>query len=355
MGKNMMQGTSADIKNKEMENRSAGYEALGQIEEALEGEEYRTAFRLFRRDITGILCREGILEVCSPYYHRNGKIKEDKVAGELVGVYEYYYSGNDGFRSFRPRGKSFRCGKRTASFLDSVKKFLSLLLENMGQDPWEIFNNYMGSEYFDLENYLDKAGVYGFPHNRRSREVTKAALEPYVKKYYGVLDAEPFVDLYQTMDRVYTTYGFPFACTHAGWFFEGYDSLYRKVFDEGAWTLRNLWENGLSDWLEKQMEPYPEIYPTYEELVTALQKPEYEALLCRLFPFRLTEDTLRAGCGIESDEWEEFTLKLAKTLYFMECGNGRKNVPEKTVMDAAVLMEELLKTVRHYMDSENMY
>lgn len=41
MGKNMMQGTSADIKNIEMENRSAGYEALGQIEEALEGEEYK--------------------------------------------------------------------------------------------------------------------------------------------------------------------------------------------------------------------------------------------------------------------------------------------------------------------------
>lgn len=347
----MMQGTSADIKNKEMENRSSGYEALGQIEEALEGEEYRTAFRLLRRDITGILCREGILEVCNPYYHRNGKIKEDKVAGELVGVYEYYYSGNGGFRSFQPRGKSFRCGKRTASFLESVKEFLNLLFENLGQDPWEVFNNYMDNDYFDLENYLDKAGVYGFPHNRRSREVTEAALEPYVKKYYGQLDAEQFVDFYQAMDRVYTTYGFPFACTHAGWFYEGYDSLYRKVFDEGAWTLRDLWEHGTNEWLEKQMLTYPDINPSYEVLVEALQKPQYESLLCRIFPFRLTGDTLRPGCGMESDEWEEFTLKLAKTLYFAECCMGRKNVTEEAVKDAAKAMCDVLKVIRYYMDS----
>lgn len=330
------------------------HQVFEQIEKSLEKEDYKTAFRLYRSSIVKILCGEGILEICSPYYYKNGRIKEDKVAGELVGVYEYYYSGNGGIRSFRPHGESFKCGKRTVSFLEAVKELLGILAENLGQDPGEVFSNYMNSDYFNLENYLDKAGVYGFPHNCHSREVTKAALEPYVKKYYGVLDAEPFVDLYQAMDRVYTTYGFPFACTHAGWFFDGYDSLYQKVLDEGIWTLRSLWEHGLSDWLEKQMQPYPEIRPAYEGLVTALQKPEYDALLCRLFPFRLTEDTLQPGCGMDSDEWEKFTLKLAKTLYFAECCNGRKDIAEDMIKDAAKAMCDVLKAVLHYMDGKKM-
>lgn len=334
---------------KNLDNTSQRHQVLEQIGESLEKEDYKTAFRLFRNSIVKILCGEGILEICSPYYYKNGRIKEDKVVGELVGVYEYYYSGNGGFRSFQPRGKSFRCGKRTVSFLDSVKKFLSLLIENMGQDPWEIFCNYMNSDYFDLENYLNKAPVYGFPHNRYSREVTKAALEPYVKKYYGVLDAEQFVELYQTMDRTYATYGFPFACTHAGWFFEGYDSLYRKVFDEGAWTLRDLWEHSPSEWLEKQMLPYPDINPSYEDLVEALQKPQYEPLLFRIFPFRLTEDTLRPGCGMDSDGWEEFALKMSKTLHFAEHYNEKKNLPEDIALDAAETMRAVLKTVCQYM------
>ena len=334
-----------------LDNISQRHQVFAGIEKSLKQEDYKTAFRLYRNSIVKILCGEGILEIYSPYYYKNGRIKEDKVAGELVGVYEYYYSGNGGFRSFQPRGKSFRCGKRTASFLESVKEFLDLLFENMGQDPWEIFCNYMNSDYFDLENYLNKAPVYGFQHNRHSREVTKAALEPYVKKYYGVLDAEQFVELYQTMDRTYATYGFPFACTHAGWFFEGYDSLYRKVFDEGAWTLRDLWEHGPNEWLEKQMLTYPDINPSYEGLVEALQKPQYESLLCRIFPFRLTGDTLRPGCGMESDEWEEFTSKLAKTLYFAECCMGRKNVTEEAVKDAAKAMCDVLKVIRYYMDS----
>lgn len=54
---------------------------------------------------------------------------------------------------------------------------------------------------------------------------------------------------------------------------------------------------------------------------------------------------------MESDEWEEFTLKLAKTLYFIECDNGRKNMPEKTVMDAAKVMNDVLKTIRQYMEN----
>lgn len=346
------QEKSFEIDNaKNMDTCEQGHQMLDRMEDALEKNENKTAFRMFRKDIIKILCSGGVLKVSSPYYYRNGRIKEDKVAGELVGVYEYYYSGNGGIRSFRPHGESFKCGRRTASFLDAVKELLNLLFENLGQDPWEVFNNYMDSDYFDLENYLDKAGVYGFPHNRRSREVTEAALEPYVKKYYGQLDAEQFVDFYQAMDRVYTTYGFPFACTHAGWFYEGYDSLYRKVFDEGTWVLRDLWEHGPSEWLKKQMLPYPDINLSYECLVDALQKPQYESLLCRIFPFRLTGDTLRPGCGMESDEWEEFTLKLAKTLYFAECCMGRKNVTEEAVKDAAKAMCDVLKVIRYYMDS----
>lgn len=323
---------------------------MDRIEKALVDENYKKAFHLFRNNIVKILCSKGILEICSPYYLNKGLVKEDKVVGEFVGVYEYYYAGNGGFRSFRPNGESFRCGKPTATFMTAVKDFLKLLADEPERDPWEIYCSHMDGEYYDLENYIDEAGVYAFPHNRRSREITSGALARYTEKYYGHISGEEFIKLYQKLDRLYTTYGFPFACTHAGWFFEGYDVLYRRILDEGAWSLHDFWEQEKpSDWLEKQMEPYG-IHPSYSALVEALQKPEYESLLYRLFPFRLTQDTLRSGCGIDSDEWEMFTLELAKALHFVECCNGRKNVPGDIVLDAVKAMTETLKTVRSYMD-----
>lgn len=325
---------------------------IDQIEETIVKEDYKTAFRLFRNNIVKILCGEGILEVCSPYYRRNGKIKEDKIAGEIIGAYEYYCASNNGFRSFRPHGNLFLCGKPAATFMQTVKGFLQTLNENYRQDPWEILNSYMGNDYYDLENYLDKTPVYGFPHNRHSREAAGKVIAGYTEKYYGSMNAGEFIEWYQAMERVYTTYGFPFACTHAGWFFDGYDILYRKILDEGIWTLRNLWEHNQSDWLIKQMQPYPDIQHTYGSIIEALLKPEYESLLFRIFPFRLTEDTLRPGCGMDSDEWEVFSLKVAKVLHFSEYCNWRKNVQESMIEDAVKAMDEVLKTVRFYMDSE---
>lgn len=338
----------AGIKNA----HSTGHEVINQIEAALEKGEYRAAFRLFYNRIVGILCEEGLLTVSSPYYRRGGRIKEDKVTAEFVGVYEYYYATNSGVRSFRPHGDLFHCGNATASFLGAIKEYLKLVVENPDQDPWEILNDYMPSEYFNPESYLDRAGVYSYPHNCRSREAAREALAPYAVKNYGVMDAGEFIEWYQAIDRVYTTHGFPFACTHAGWFFEGYDNLYQKVFDEGAWVIRDFWKQGVpSVWLQKQMKPYPEIRPTYEGLAKALLKTEYEPILCRLFPFRLTENTLRAGCGMGSDDWEEFTLKVAKVLHFVECRSRRKNVTEEAVKDAAKVMDDVLKTIRHYMEN----
>lgn len=341
-GTGMVMDTDVSRQNRQM---------LGQIEDAMEKKDYKSAFRLFQNSIVKILCGEGILDVCSPYYWHGEEVKEDKIVGELVGVYEYYSATNRGFRSFRPHGVSFRCGSATASFLGAVRELLGILADEPDRDPWEIYCDHMDSHFFDLENYLDRAAVYSFPHNRKSREVTRGALARYAQKYYGSIDAEEFVELYQTLDRVYTTYGFPFACTHAGWFFEGYDVLYRKTLEEGVWSLRNLWEQGVpSDWLGKQMEPYPDIRPVYGDLIKALQRPEYEHLLCRLFPLRLTEDTLRPGCGMDTDEWEEFTLKLAGALYFAECCSWRKNVSEEMVQEAVKAMEGVLETVRCYMD-----
>lgn len=352
MGKNKIQGLISDIKNKETENRNADHAALEKIEEALAGGEYKLAFRLFQRDIIGIMCRESILDVCSPYYCRNGRIKEDKVVAELIGVFQYYTASNDGIRSFLPHGKSFRCGQRTATFMEAVKKFAGLLAESSGANPWKVYLDCINNDYYDLEKYLDQAAAYGFPHNRHSRKVTGKVLAPYAEKHYGNMDTGEFIEFYQAIDRVYTTYGFPFACTYAGWFFEGYDGLYQKVFDEGVWGLWAFWESQTpSDWLKKQIEPYG-MQPSYNNLIEALQDPVYEPLLCRIFPFRLTENTLRAGCSMDADEWEDFILKLAKTLHFAECRNGRKNVPEDVLKRAVNAMEDTLKTIRYYMDTE---
>lgn len=350
MERKFIKEASADVENKDRykETCSSKYEVIHQIEEAVGTGDYRSAFRLFRKKIVGILYAEKILDVVSQYYFRGNRLKEDKVIGEFVGAYEYYFATNRGYRSFRPHGDSFRCGNATASFLGAIKEYLELLAENPGQDPWEVLNGYMCSDYFNPENYLDRAGAYSFPHNRRSREVTREALASYVERGYGIMDAGEFIEWFEALERVYTTHGFPFACTHLGWFYEGYDNLYRKILDEGAWMLRDFWKQGVpSDWLKNQMEPYPEIQPTYEGVIEALLKPEYEPLLFRLFPFRLTEDTLKSGCNMDSDEWEEFTLKLARALHFSECC-GRKDLPDSMLDEALKALEEVLEKVWHF-------
>ena len=77
-----------------MDMASQVHQALARMEDALEKNENRTAFSLFRKDIIKILCGAGVLKVCSPYYYKSGNIKMDKVAGELEGAFQYYYSGN---------------------------------------------------------------------------------------------------------------------------------------------------------------------------------------------------------------------------------------------------------------------
>lgn len=338
--------TEVEIKDRGKNKESSKFEVVHQIEDAVGMGDYRLAFRLFRKKIISILYDEKILDVCNPYYFNGKRLKEDKVVGEFVGGYEYYLSSNGGYRKFQPHGDTFRCGKDKATFLGAVREYLKLLSEKPGQDPWEILNDYRGSSYYDLENYIEKAGVYGFVHNRRSREIISKVLAPYVKRHYGVMGAGEFIDWYQAMDRVYCTYGFPFSCTYAGWFYEGYDSLYRKVFDEGAWVLHDFWEQGTpSDWMRKQMDQYKDIQPTYGGLIGALLSPEYEALLFQIFPFRLTENTLRPGCNMDPYEWEWFTFDLARALHFSECCGRRGNLPDGMRDKALKAMENVLEKI----------
>ncbi|HBI60886.1 MAG TPA: hypothetical protein DDY31_06700 [Lachnospiraceae bacterium] len=342
------------VKNREDGKKGKDYKVLDGIETMLDKGDFQSAFRLFRWKIIGILCQEGVLEVRSPYYYRGGKLKEDKVAGEIIGAFEYYCASNGGYRSFKPHGGSFPCGRKTAAFIDAVVEFLKLLGENPGQDPWEVYCMYTDG-FFDLENYLDKAGVYGFPHNRHSRGVVKEVLAPYAEKHYKDMSVGEFVDWYQAMDRVYTTHGFPFGCTHAGWFFEAYDTLYRNVFDVGAWIIREFWEHGrLGERIEKAAAEYPGILMSYNSFVKALQSTECWPLLCKIFPFRLTESTLCPGYCMAADRWEEFTLKLAKCLNFSEWCGRKKSIPEDVILDASEKLLDVLSEVRQYMESGGM-
>ena len=76
------QEKSFEIDNaKNMDTCEQGHQMLDRMEDALEKNENKTAFRMFRKDIIKILCSGGVLKVSSPYYYRNGRIKEDKVAG----------------------------------------------------------------------------------------------------------------------------------------------------------------------------------------------------------------------------------------------------------------------------------
>lgn len=340
------------VGNRDDGRKRKDYKFLDGIEAMLDKGDFQSAFRLFRWNIIGILCAEGILAVRSPYYYRGGKLKEDKVAGEIIGAFEYYCASNGGYRSFKPHGRPFPCGRKTATFMDAVGKFLKLLCENPGLDPWEVYCMFTDG-FFSIENYLGQAGAYGFPHNRHSREVTKEALAPYASKLYKDMDVGEFIEWYQAMDRVYTTHGFPFACTHDGWFFEKYDMLYRNVFDVGVWIIREFWSHGrLGERIERAAAAYPGILASYNSFIVWLRKPECFPLLCKVFPFRLMESTLSPGHRMnDGGKWEDFTLELAECLYFIELFGRKRGVPEDVVQDAAGKLRGVLSEVRQYMGS----
>lgn len=343
---------------KNMDAFVQSHELLGRIEESIAAADYKKALRLFQNSIITILCNEGIMLVCSPYYWKGRKIKEKKVACELSGAYAYYCGTNRCLRTFKPYGNLCCCGRATVSFLGEVRRFLGILVKHPGQDPLEVFDRHMGSRYFDLEAYLDRADAYSFAHNRRSRELSwNNAVAPYAEKYYGSMDARDFMEFCQALDRIYTSFGFPFACTHSGWFFEGYDCLYQKLFKDGIYELHAFWENGQPDSrLRYLMEQYPQIGLSLDSLVEALLKPGYEPILQRLFPFRLAAGTLRCGCGMEEDKWESFIFKTAKLIYLAECCNVGKNVPgvADALKETAEDIAGILKTVRWYMDGKNL-
>ena len=63
---------------KNMDACVQSHELLGRIEESLAAADYKKALRLFQNSIITILCNEGIMLVCSPYYWKGRKIKEKK-------------------------------------------------------------------------------------------------------------------------------------------------------------------------------------------------------------------------------------------------------------------------------------
>ena len=75
---------------KNMDACVQSHELLGRIEESLAAADYKKALRLFQNSIITILCNEGIMLVCSPYYWKGRKIKEKKVACERSGAYADY-------------------------------------------------------------------------------------------------------------------------------------------------------------------------------------------------------------------------------------------------------------------------
>lgn len=117
---------------------------------------------------------------------------------------------------------------------------------------------------------------------------------------------------------------------------------------------KNMMQGTSADIKNIEMENRSAGYDALGQIEEALEGEEYrtayEPLLCCIFPFRLTEDTLRAGCNMDLGEWEEFTFKLAKVLHFAKQCNGKKNISENLLLNAAAAMRETIKIIRLYMD-----
>lgn len=318
---------------------------LGVIEESIKRGDYDKALNLFRQKILHTLYGGKLLKVNGRFLKKNGKenvLQEDMLAKEIMGVYCYYEE---------PEPNRFS-GKHV--FMDTVCDYINLLWQNPREEPKKVLERYMGRDFYNLNNYLDEVPRWGFPHNDYSLRVAKRKVLPYLEEYSrSGVELEGIIDRYIQLDRLYMSYGFPFACTYDKSIMDKYDELYKKILENGAESLQRLYQGKEDTVIQRLKKAFPEEDVKYEALVMKLKEKDQEELLHILFPFRLIEKNISSGV-IKGEEWEEFIYNFAKSFYIIKSvrnkiiHNGQlgKKETKRAIEELKRFMEFLKKYIK---------
>lgn len=318
-----------EMEKKNLEFAKEIQDPLFSIKNHLENARYEKALSEFREKISQILLDFKIIKV-NERYLSNDKINGDIVVNEIAATYAYYTGDNS-----------------KGTFNQFIKQYIKMLNNNKDKSPIEIKEKYFGEKYFDIGNYLDKVPKWGFKHNGYSRAKCDDIILPYIeKKYKEHKDFRKSIQMYFGLDNLYMGYGFPFACTYAGrYYFDGYDRLYRDIFDKGVVCLQEYYDGKENKKVMRAMNLFPEEQFTYESFIEALDTKRHNRMLYMLFPYQLKNNNIRVG-NVDYKQWTEFMFEFAKSYSFIK--NIRNKVTHTTNTDkneGNQAIEELKKII----------
>ncbi len=277
------------------------YKELIRMEELLEKDKNK-ALSIFREKAIKILTDFGIIEgykeegskklktnaktVTEDTLERARKRRENLITNEIMAAYCYYESpvGNK---------STDNSEKAKSTFMNAVQDYVKLLNKSPEREPVDILNE-KNIKFYDLKEYIDiipeERVPRRFAHNDYSKDFCNKKILPYLKADDSMgADVGQLIRQYQKMDRVYMGYGFPFACTYASWFFDGYEKLYRENMKRGAESLQRYFMGVVDERMGRALAEFPEESFTYQTLIRELQWEPHKKNASCSFPVSVKE------------------------------------------------------------------
>lgn len=310
------------------------------LKKALEKGNDGEALRLFREKIISIMFTNNIIK--NTKGRENKPLKEKEVTNELLGAYYYY-----GY--FPKENCRINSGKKT--FMDTVKEYIQFLNQSPNSSPKNIQAKYIGERFYRLNNYLNKEiPEYGIPTSRFLEDKCNRVIVPQLKKMnLEKMNVEEYIVCFQNMQRIYTGYGYPFACTYNNWILDGYDAVYKEIFEEGVNSLDKYFKGEADERINNILKRCPEKEIDYIKLIKTLEVRE--ELLCYLFPFQVKR--IRSE-KIRWKEWNEFLFDFATSFCFIK-GIRNKDThkagyDEDELNEAILEIKKVLDKIENYIE-----
>ena len=308
------------------------------LKKALEKKDDEEALKIFREKIVSIMLSNNIIR--NTKGRNNKEVKETEVINELMGAYYYY--------GYYPKEKCrVKTDKKT--FIETVKEYIKYLGKELDCPPKEIQKKYRGESFYCLRDYLDKdIPKYGLSNSKFVEDKCNAVIIPQIQKMaVGKISVAECVAYSQKMQRIYTGYGYPFACTYNNRLFDGYDELYTGIFEEGVNSLNKYFFGEADERMSHVLKHCPEENMDYIKLIKLLE--ESEELLYYLFPFKIAR--VKPG-KMKWTEWNEFLFDFANSFCLIK--NMRNKEAHKSEYDE-VELRDAISEIRKVLDRIEKY
>lgn len=321
------------------------------IKEALEKHKEDKAINLFRESFVDIMVDNHLIHLSDRFKDKEkGTIKTNFVVNELVGHY-YYYDFHQ--KTTKESIENFKEKKYKQTFISVAKEYVQHLKEEPNASPASISKKYMGENFYCLTDYLNKEiPNKGILDTRFTERECDKVILPQMEKYCKGkrLNMKKYISIYQQMQKIYTGYGYPFACTYNNNLMLNYDKWYREIFESGVKSLNKYYHKQQADSkIKKILSFYPNENVDYQKMIQILN--ENDDMVRILFPFKLKEDDIVLG-DFKGEDGNEILFHMIKSFCIIKDMRNKKahfSAYEESEFEKAVCeMKSILEKIETY-------